>query len=375
MTQQQLPLFPDPDSISAIQPDRLRRLLRTYACELPEGAPSDLDSLTRVLMTLDGDPPADLVNAVHIIHDLSHWDDMDALLAAVPYSEKQWIDDTTTPADVATEFWLRCPRIVERVHAQRLTQRMRACRYYCTRPDANTTPRRPSEEHLQALKTLLDSTFVSHGRGGNVRIVEFQREQDWWYVIWHGEAVKRDRRWHRGAVDEVQYRPAAYDVVSYHPNYGELRITARTAWQQQLHRAAFGMFLFGSEDYFPGATQFTLEPLRQDPRAVVNCVDIPGVDKVVLHRVDVLTSEVDDERRICQSNNLLLRGELHIPQGRLMRAVFHLKLRGHGARRVLDIRPSNVAYYKRDSHGLHVEHWLRARNIQIRELAHDCDAA
>jgi hypothetical protein len=51
MTQQQLPLFPDPDSISAIQPDRLRRLLRTYACELPEGAPSDLDSLTRVLMT------------------------------------------------------------------------------------------------------------------------------------------------------------------------------------------------------------------------------------------------------------------------------------------------------------------------------------
>jgi hypothetical protein len=62
----------------------------------------------------------------------------------------------------------------------------------------------------------------------------------------------------------IGFRPERYDLIIYDAPTEELCVNAQTPTQREHYRKLFGFYLFGQENYFPGRSKYTLEPLLRD---------------------------------------------------------------------------------------------------------------
>jgi hypothetical protein len=367
------------DDVHVLDRAYLHRLAAHFDYQLPAAlaATADIRKTVLDLTEMDDRAPQPFLRALQVITGLAAWDALDALFVAVPREITVQVDDRLTPVDVAAELWLRCPQIVEQVYAERQTRQVRSFEYFQSPHGAAPVRNFAAGDDMGSLETAMKADFGERKRGRGVRVVSFERGGALWFQIWHGEAMKWDHHWEDEEVGEVgpfRYRPVRYDVVSYDPRCGELRISARAAWQKQLYRKAFGRFLFGNVDHFPGAAKFTLEPLRRDPQAVLNCGDLPDVERITLCQLEVLLSEAHNWRHIHLADSLLACGFPALPLGaRLTDAVFRFKLRGLREPRVLEIQPHNVAHFKHDRFGACIEGWMVARQIALEGRGYEND--
>ena len=58
--------------------------------------------------------------------------------------------------------------------------------------------------------------------------------------------------------------------------------------EKELYRKEFGRHVFGNEDFFPGTSKYTLEPLRRDGPASVICTDVDGMEWARLKEIQFL---------------------------------------------------------------------------------------
>lgn len=372
----QLRLFPELDNIHTLDPAILGKLAARFDYRLPDDLAdiSDFRTAPVVFAELDNQAPAGFVRALNMIAELDAGDAVDALIGTAPKNDLDQVGDALPPVDFAAELWLRNPQVVEQVYAERVTRKVRSFEYYQTPSGSKVQPKISAGDDLGPFVAMLKAAFSQHKRGEGVRVVAFQRGTVNWFQVLHGDVVKHDQSWENEVIGDVWYRPLRYDMVGYDANHGELRISQCTPWQKDLYRKAFGRFLFGDEEFFPGIAKFTLEPLRDDARAVLNCVDIRGLERVTLLFLEVLVNEVEDYRQTHGSRNLLRCGFPSFPLGsRIIEALFELKLRGLRKPRKLRICPSNVAIYKHDSYGECIEEWMFARGLAREVSAHEND--
>jgi hypothetical protein len=351
----QLTLFGEPDSLYQVAPDRLRRLLSHFACDLPSDLVrhTDVKSLIDAFIELGERAPPKLIHALSMISSLSTWDAMDAILTESPNDE--WFDDKMTPADVAAESWLRDPGNVERHYARRISRRVRKFEYFQADPDADRALKAFTQQDLRHLEKMLDESFVVRKRDRGTRIVDFVQDDAQWFVIWHGGTLKRDRSWKQGEVDHVEYRPLRFDVVVFHAFHRELCVSVKTQWQKQLYRSAFGTLLFGSAGHFPGIAKYTLLPLEHDLRGALTCIDVDGLEAVTLKELRFQRLNVSNWQTVEMSDDLLQSGCLTFPPcSRMASATFGMLTRKRSSVRMLTILPSNVVKYTPDEDS----HWF-----------------
>ena len=99
-----------------------------------------------------------------------------------------------------------------------------------------------------------------------------EQEDGAWFLVRHGEPLKREESMQGTTPSSVCFRPLKYDVLVYNPNIGESQINACSPKEKEMYRTALGKHLFGDECIFPGADKYTLDPLRRDGAAlVVHC--------------------------------------------------------------------------------------------------------
>jgi hypothetical protein len=382
--------FSRPEILRATAPDRLLRFLEPYARWLIErGVPlpsagsgrlPDYEGLAGAFMSPDCRMPQGLIDALYVVDEMATEEGMDALLAeaqrlGLPLAPGQ----DHSPADVAVQVWLLDRDVLERKHAEQLLTKARSYESYQAARSPAPPFKAPSALQLRLLERALDDAFEGKKRGRGARVLVYERGDEVWFQVRHGEPFKREESLEGADPSSVCFRPSKRDVLTYHAAIGELRINARSKWEKDLYRAKFGEHLFGAEDLFPGTQKYTLEPLRTLGEEALRCEDVEGIDWVRLTEVQLFYGGTPWELVSRKSDDVfaLLRSrEWPFPEsGRLIRATFQVKFSDAKSPRSVVVRPPNVAQFTRDDDSAFVEAWLGARGFIIRQESEDGDPA
>lgn len=332
----------------------------------------DYAALVDVFMTPGPDTPRDLANALYLIHESATPEVMDALVEDAPKHGVSLNGSLNpTPADVAVQVFLQCRELLERKHAEQYLMRPRSFEHFQTTAKKPPKLKSPTDKTLQSLEHDLDDWFEKKHRGRGSRVFCWPRDDGVWFLVRHGEPYKREGSLENGESSSVLYRPEKHDVVVYDPTIGEIRINARSKGEKELYRTKFGLHLFSDEDFFPGKSKYTLEPLRADGKASLVCTDMDGMEWVKLREIQYYWGGPQNEVETRRANDyfaaLEARGRSIPAKARITRAGFQIKFNDSKTPRSVVIRPSNIAQYTRDADSTLVEKWLTKRGFILTE--------
>lgn len=372
--------FSDPGALKTIRPEYLKEFLGRFSLYFAKrglilaDGPIDYEALAGILVSPDESTPAELLDALYLVHESADEEAMQALLAAnaaQPPGARVDFSDTAelTPADVAVRMWLRAPRLLEKTHeGQHLTDR-RAFQYFASREAPRGAFVLPSPAKVDALERELGEWFFERkkGREGEkARVFPYRRQDGVWFLVRHGGVFRREGAIRDGESSSVFFRPEEHDILVYNDVLGELRINARSKGERKLYREAFGHHLFGNRDHFPDTgRKYTLDPLREGPESIV-CSDVEGMEWVRLVEVSyqlgalVRIEQADDLFSVLADSNRTI-----YPKARIVGARFRVKFRNSRAPRTVALRIPNVARFTRDEDGSLIEVWLDRRRFAL----------
>jgi hypothetical protein len=378
-------------SLKAIEPKRLLTLLQPYkdyfkkrGFPLPHAKLLDTNYYERLIAILSSptaDTPPELLDTLFLIDEMAHRDRVERLFESITPEQLGFgPNDRPSPADVACEAWLRFPDLLGNQHASIYALKSRSFEFYQAADHQAGDLTMPGPETLRQIEAKLDQWFEPRLWGKGSRVLMYPSASGVLFLIRHGQPFRREESYDDGQIGILCYRPVRYDVVIYDQDVGELRINATSRGQRDLYRRVFGEFLFGSDEYFPGISKYTLEPLRTEGRSSMACGDVEGIDRVQLSEVHILLGGIHEEIRIEKASDLFQAMEdrdRELPHyGRLVKAVLKVKFAGSPRVRSVTIRPPNVAIYTRDGDASIVEPWLQRRGfITVSDRASDQAAA
>jgi len=382
MSTYRLRRFSYPDTLRAIAPERLRAFLQPYASYLSNRGVSlsanpgalDFDRLAAIFLLPDSSTPAELIDALSLVDEMSSLESMDALLEeASRCGLKLDLGGVLSPADVALQIWTRNRALLERLHAQQLVIKARSYESYHTDQKLPKLAK-PAPTQLRALEQSLSAWFEERNRGRAIRILTYEQDDALWFLVGHGEPFKREECFNGDQPSCVCYRPLKYDVIVYHRSIGELQINARSKTLKNLYRKLIGQHIFSNDNFFPGTAKFSLEPLRQQGRDALNCLDVDGMEWVRLREVRLFWGGDQSVLTIRRADDLFEAWKVtnkSIPAApRLVGAVFQVKFADARKPRSVIIQPSNIARYTRDADSALVERWLGRRGFLISTARH-----
>jgi len=370
--------FSKPDILKTISPEHLsaflshhRDFLSTRGFDLPSSidpATFDYDGLVDIFMEPDVDTPKDLSEALFFVDEMATPDGMDILQEE---AEARGMTITgspdPTPADVAVQVWLQDKDVLEQKHAERFIVRRRSFEYYRTEASPIPAFSPPSPEALKALEKDVDDWFEKKKRGRGARVFVYPKGGETWFLVRHGEPYKREGSIEKGEPSSIFYRPEKFDVLAYDASTGEIRVNAASKGEKDLYRRQFGRHVFGSDDFFSGAREYTLEPLRTDGEASLVCTDVDGMDWAKLKEVQYYWGGACHETEVRKADDIfaaLKDSEREMPtKARIIRANFQVKFTDSKTPRTVVIRAGNTAQYTRDADSVIIEKWLTLRHF------------
>lgn len=373
--------FADADALKHMKPELLLALLSPHqsyfakhGIALCDTSASQLpyEELAHVLLNPDDDIPPRLVDTLYYINEMATVEDMDKLLAAA--AEAGIALDASaevSPADVAAEIWLKDRSLLERKHAEQFLTRPRSYESFQSHEFPGLEPELTRSSRA-ALEADLDLWFDTNKRGRGCRVFAYPKLGETWFSVRHGQPFKREGSLKKGKSSSVYYRPEKHDIVIYKQALSELCIRAGSKGEKDLYRKLFGLHLFGSEDYFPAGSKYSLEALREQGEAALVCSDVPGMEWMKLTELRFYWGGAQHEIEIRRADDLFAtfhgrrRDLSDYPPISL--ASFKVKFLDAKTPRSVTIRPPNIAEYLRDDDGARIEQWLIKRGFISAEL-------
>lgn len=340
--------------------------------------PDDLDyeGLARVLMTPDETTPRELVDDLFFVDEMSAPENMDSLreeIAKLPPAQRKKLElgPDPTPADVAVLVRLHAPDILEKKHAESLLVSKRSFQYFQPANGKRKPLSTPTDAQLRTLEGVFDDAFDQMKRGRNTKVYLFERPDEVWLLVRHGDPCKREGALEKSGSSSVYYRPEVFDVIRYDRASGELSINAGSCKKiYDLYREKLGLHLFGDALHFPaGKAKFTLDPLRTDGQDSLVCSDIDGMESVVLKEVQYFWGGPESYSEVLKASDLFAywtRRNRKIPEkARISRAKFQVKFADSKTPRMVAITNSNVTSFSRDGDASAVEAWMAKRGFAL----------
>jgi hypothetical protein len=338
---------------------------------LPEATahgPLDYERLAAVFMEPDTAMPRQLMHSVALIHEMANDDAMNALLdGARQRNIPLEVGDDPDPADVAVQMWLKDPDLLEELHQLHQLDRPRGFVHFVTDRDPIPEFREPTDVQTADLEAVLAEWYFKHKRSRSARVWMYRRPHEYWFLLRHGLASRRQEVLSPDGSDTLIFRPGEYDVLVYNCERGELRIHGCNVKEVENLRRAFGKHLFTDEEFFPGGAKFTLAPLVEARRACLACGDIPGIQHITLTEIQAFSGGKDWLRVTFQAPDIFTaieRGDFVLPAvDRLVRASFVVRFSDSAKQRTVKIAGSNKLSVVRDGDTVLVERWLSARGF------------
>jgi hypothetical protein len=376
--------FAQPDLLKRIQPQNLIRLLEPHRLffdmkgfSLPAGDDGEIEylALAGVLAQPDEDMPSDLVEALHVIGNFSgdeHFND----LLDLAHRETLDVDADATALDLATRIYLRDPQVLERKVREQLFEKRKTFESYRAANPESVVDVGDLPSDLLPLEAALDKYFQSKKQGVGCPIIRKDSAGEIRFLVQHGQTCKREPSRKGTQSTCTFFRPEKIDVVILDIAHNEMRVNAANIHDCRQYRTLFGVHLFGDENRFVFTEKYTLEPLRSDSVAALNCRDVEGIESVHLREIeyswDGAFDHVETHRAEDLFKALALLGRNIEKNGRISRAVFKIKLDGEKKARTVTIKAGNKSGYNRGEEATMIEDWLRARRFVLtQETAQD----
>lgn len=361
--------FSNPDTLKHISESNLiallsphREFLNKRGFTLPASAnPGGInhEALANIFMKPDTDMPKELADALFYIDEMSSKEMMDKIL-------EQGLDlslgSEPEPADAAVQLWLKNRTLLEEIHAEEFVTRPRSFLYFATETTPIPAFKPPTKKILASMEAEMDDWFEEKKRGRGCRVFTFPHDAECWFLVRHGQPVRREGSIDQGKPGSVFYRPEQHDVIIYDTAHGEIRIHAGSKGERELYLRTFGKHIFGDENFFPGEGKYTLQPLINDGS---NALSTQGVED---HIECVYLKEVEigwgAETEIRKSHNLFASADKRFKESHnLRKAVFSVKFKDSKTLRSVTIRPTNKANYDRDHDSTIIETWFKLRGF------------
>jgi hypothetical protein len=327
----------------------------------------DYEQLAAVFLTPDTSTPDELVHSILLVDEMSSTEAADDLLD-IARERGIAIDDGDdhTPADIAIQVWLRDRETLEQRHARQFLYRARSFAYYQADTPVPPALATPTSATRIALEQCLDEWFIDHKRGGNSRVFAFPNEDEVWFLVRHGEPLKREESIQGGTTTTVCYRPLKYDVIIYRRATGELRLNVKPVGQKRLYLEQFASHLFPQGTTF-SEKRFTLKPLIEMGEEALAIGDVDGIDDIKLAELHLMWGGGFKEIEIRKADDLFAAfatRDYRLPQtARPERAVFKVTFADSEKARSVVVRSSNAILYTRDTDAAAVEEWLALRGF------------
>ncbi|MCC7407747.1 MAG: hypothetical protein IT442_06720 [Phycisphaeraceae bacterium] len=372
--------FSNPSILRAISRPLLMEFLKSWLTHLAQRKlllidddAFDYDGLAAVLMSPDENTPAEMLDALYFVDEMSLPCDYDELMSEARAADVDLGDgDELTPADLAVRIWLKDHDILERLHAQRTLSKPKSFECCVSRTAEMPVMRSPEPEIIHALEDDLKDWFDDKKRGRAAKVFTFPKPDGVWFLVRHGEPYKREGTLKGEEASSVYFRPEKFDVLAYNPELGELSIHAGSKGIKKTYCKLFGRHLFGDDLLFnvdPIAGKYTLDPIRQDGRACLTCSDVEGIEEVQLvelhfrHHSHISHVEVHKADDVFEALRGI--GRSIPPHAVLVKAVFSVRFKGAMRPRKVTVRPPNVTIFDRESDAEVLHQWLTLRGFVL----------
>ncbi|HNQ90533.1 MAG TPA: hypothetical protein PKM73_18115 [Verrucomicrobiota bacterium] len=378
-------LFTHPGTFKRMNPENLRKWLepaRGYLAgrglALPlDGAssPIDYDRLAWIFMEPDGEMPRDLMHSASLIHEMSTENAMlDLLDGARRVGLPVEVGEDPDPVDVAVQVWLQAPAVLEELHQMHQLDRPRGFIHFVTDRKPDPSFDGPTAEAMTDLEAELADWFFHAKRGRHAKVWMYRRPGEYWFLVRHGLASKRQEVVSASGADTLIFRPGEYDVLVYNRKRGELRVHGCNPREVEVLRTLFGKHIFYDKDFFPGGAKFTLAPLVRDGRACLACADVTGIEDILLTEVQILAASGNEWLRSTHHASDLFTAieteRVLLPDAEsLVRASFLVRFSDSKKRRTIKILGSNRLSVVRDGDTALMERWLDARGFILKRSA------
>jgi hypothetical protein len=376
-----LSLFTHPGTFRRMKPEYLckwlepaRQYLDARGFRLPSGGatgPIDYERLAGVFTEPDAKMPRELMHSASLIHEMSSENAMYDLLEGIQHVGLALdVGEDPDPVEVAVQIWLRAPKVLEELHQMHQLDRPRGFIHFVTDRQPDPGFDGPTAQAKADLEAELADWFFHVKRGRHAKVWMYRRPGEYWFLVRHGLASKRQEVVSATGADTLIFRPGEYDVLVYNRERGELRVHGCNPREVEILRSLFGKHIFHDKDFFPGAARFTLAPLVEDRRACLACADIAGIENITLTEVQVFTGGRDWLRLTYQAPDVFTTIEqekMVLPEADLLvRASFSVRFSDSKKHRTIKIIGSNKLSVLRDGDTVLMETWLDARGFIIK---------
>jgi hypothetical protein len=327
------------------------------------------------MMNLDTTAPMELLESLYYIEQLSHDDYFDDLLEIA--SKHPLGYEVQTVQDLALLLQLECPEEVQQYHASiylnAAQKRVKRFDSYFSTSEVPTRIRKITSRIREQMEIDLNLWAKANKRGIGMRVFITQEENAVWFLIRHGQPMKRENAVTEvGGNQQVFYRPEKFDVAIYYPDSDELAIGVRTKGQRLAYADVIGRYCFGDENYFSMETEakYTLAPLLKYGADALFCpVSVPEIVKVTLYELHIAHEGKDniemrryhDLFQAFESEPRDITTEKRI---RLLKAKFLFHFSDERTRIVNLILPNTSIYDRETDHDL-IHAWLIQRGFII----------
>jgi hypothetical protein len=338
-----------------------------------------------MMLNLDTTIPKGLLESLYYIEAIccaggtkSDNDCFDALLAA---AQQHGFTSDTDPTVEDLALWLRleCPEVLEQLHADlfRSESKQRAKRFESYFPTNGVVKsmQKPNKDTLAEMQSELDLWSRTNRRGIGMRIFVSYHDNAVWFMIRHGQPMKRENTVEADGRDGlVFYRPEKFDILIYYPESGELAAGVRTKSARTTYSRIIGKYLFDDPYYFnvDGCLKFTLAPIFTDGAASLSCRDIPEIQQVFLRELQINYPCNKIQSENLKGNNVMaaLTDEamsiIRVRHGKPLRAKFQM-IYTDGRERMVTIEPPNIAHYDHETDHETVHSWLTERGFTVND--------
>jgi hypothetical protein len=370
--------FANPALLKQIDSPLLVQFLTPHAAylagrgvDLSDAHALDYDALAAALADPGDDAPDPLLEAIYFIDEAADDEFADTLLVEAESKGIALVDgQDASPADIAVRLWLADPHVLQNLHAERFLVRPKRFISLLTTGDRLPALECVTDEMVAAMQIDLDQFYEKRKKGRGARVFRFMRDDGVWFLVRHGERLKRQGKIENEQPGSIFYRPEKFDVLIYNAALGELAVHAGSRGEIEAYSRTIGVRVFGDASLFDVTMlkeKYTLNPIRTDGRACLACTDVPGIEGVRLtelqwrynsHLYHVEIHRSDDVFEALEIIRRKLPGN-----AQLLRATFKVKFEGAVRERTVVIRPPNIANYDRESDAALVEAWMRKRGF------------
>ncbi len=331
----------------------------------------DDDRLHEVLANNSHELPQAFVSTLALLCDLSSTGEHITLLQETRTAGLDVPAEAST-GDLAALLVIHRPERAEELCVELQPSRRRRVQCFYAMGKSIPQVSRVSDETITKLEDAIAMEGKRKGRTKAVKIYQPSVTRGFRLIIARGDVLYRAPvvNMQTESNESMAYHPVNQDSVAYDPRYGELKMRVSKPSDIVPYLQHIGHHVFNDGSRFPAKAEirfFTLTPILNDHTKCMNCLDIPGIKRVVATKFRWKLPGFDEYP--FEYSAPIGIGE----DGRSLREIMHagssasgldvlFEMDGNRERRVRIELPNTIVFFDDDEADA-VFAWLRARGF------------